>query len=271
MFWGEIQRSMDREVCSVVLKRWGIIESLREESQDKRELVDSVSSSRSTVNRATRELESMGVVEYGEGEYVVTPLGRTIADGFNQVMESVELRLELEPFLRWIPNNQRDFELQQLADAELFLPEPGDPWAMVNRHVTVLGQTDDIRCVLPLVGLHGHEAAYEQIVEAGARGEIVAQPEVVETMKTNPSYAELTKEMAETGRFQMYQYDGQIPYFVGLLDNIVQIGVDEDGEPRALVETRDPNAREWAANKIEEYKQQADTVEIASEATKVRS
>jgi phage gp36-like protein len=54
--------------------------------------------------------------------------------------------------------------------------------------------------------------------------------------------------MAETGRFSLYQYNDSIPYLVGLVDGTVQIGVDDDGDPQALVEGSDADLREWAAD-----------------------
>lgn len=254
---------MNKDIYSLVLKRWGLIENLREGAKDKRTVVESVNCSRSTVNRAIRELESMGVVEYTDGKYAITSLGESIAGGFENMAESVETRLELEPFLQWVPEEEFDIDLRHLQDAELWVPEPGDPWAMVNRHVRVLEQTDDMRCVLPLVGLHGHETAHDQIVDNGARAEMISTPDVTHTLQANPAYAELTEEMAATGRFDLFQYEGPIPYFVGLLDDLVQVGADEDGEPRALLETDNPIARNWAENKVKEYKRRAEPVEIA--------
>lgn len=261
---------MDREVCSLVLRRWEVVESLCDETKDKRSLIEDLDCSRSTVDRAVRELEATGVLEYVDGEYAVTPIGRIITDGIDEVMTTVDLRLEFEPFLEWIPDGAFDLDLTHLRDAELWLPKSGDPYAMINRHVRVVGQADTHRCVLPLVGLHGHEAAHERIVNNGATGEIIVSPEASDTLRSDPAYAELTEEMAATGRFRMLQYDGQIPYFVGIFDDVVQIGVDEDGEPRALLETDSDEVRNWAQNEFQAYKNRAEYVPVTTEATRSR-
>ncbi|MFC4988474.1 helix-turn-helix transcriptional regulator [Saliphagus infecundisoli] len=253
---------MDTEILSVVLQRWEVVDSLREEPKDKRALVGDVDCSRSTVDRAVRELESIGVVEYREGDHGVTPLGETVASGLEALVETVERRIELEPFLEWIPEGEFDLGLEHLSGAELWVPEPGDPWAMVNRHVAALEAADDVRCVLPLTGLHAYEAVYEGVV-AGGRAELIVSPDVARTFRTDPAYADMTAELATTGRYRLSRYDGSIPYFVGLLDDIVQIGVDEAGEPRALLETTDPEARRWAEGEIEAYERDGTRVDLS--------
>lgn len=262
---------MDTEICSVVLQRWDVIDSLREGPKDKRVLVGDVDCSRSTVDRALRDLESMGVVEYRDGEHAVTPLGDTIAGGLEEVMEAVEIRLELEPFLEWVPAEEFDLDVGGLSEAELWVPEPGDPWAMVNRHVAALGEATDIRCVLPLTGLHAYEAIHEQVVDGGGRAELIVTPDVARTFRTDPAYADMTAELATTGRFRVFRYDGPIPYFVGLLDDTVQIGADEAGEPRALLETSDPNARRWAETEIEEYRRGATPIDLSADSLQTGS
>lgn len=260
LVWEELPTTMAKEVCTVVLQRWEVLDRLRKATADKRTLVEDVDCSRSTVNRAIRELESVDMVEHIDGEYEVTPLGETVASRFEEVMETIELRTQFKPFLHWVPEDEFDLELQHLRDAELLLPKPGDPYAMINQHVDIVSRTTDHNCVLPLIGLHALTAGHEQVVENGAHVELVVAPKAADALQFDSDYAELTEEMAATGRFRLYRYDGTIPYFVGLFDNTVQIGVDDDGEPRALVETDNPEVQEWAATTIQDYKRQAELV-----------
>lgn len=76
--------------------------------------------------------------------------------------------------------------------------------------------------------------------------------------------------MAATGRYQLFEFDGEIPYFIGILDDAVQIGVDEAGKPRALLESEHPEVRTWAENTIEEYKEEAEPVAITAETNKAK-
>lgn len=258
-------------MLEVVLRRFTFVETLEDDPKDKRTLVADLDCSRSTVDRGIRELEALDLVEYVDGGYRMTSLGATVTSGLADLAETVELRLQLAPFLEWAPEDVFDLDLECLDNADLLLPEPGDPYAMINRHVSVLGQAGRIRCVLPLTGLHAHKTAHRQVVENGTEVEVVGTPEVAQTMQSDPDYAGLTNEMADTGRFKIFQYNDDIPYFVGLMDEIVHIGVDDGGVPRAIVESDDSEVREWAAATFETYRQQADPVIASRERTKIRS
>lgn len=259
------------EMMETALSRFPFLESLGDEPKDKRTLVAELDYSRSTVNRGIRELEALDLVAYDDGGYRITSVGELVATDFADLADAAELRLQYKPFLEWMPEDEFDMDLDLLREGDLVLPEPGDPYAMVNHHVATIGQADTMKAVLPLTGLHAQQTAHAQVVENGAEVELVVTPDVAHTMESDPDYAGLTEDMAATGRFEIYEFDGDIPYFVGVLDDTVQIGVDEDGEPRALVETTHPEVRAWAEATFEEYKQHAEPVIAPRERTKVRT
>lgn len=261
---------MEKEVCSAVLQRWGVVKSLHERPQDKRTLVENLDCSRSTVNRATRELESIGVIEYVDGEYDVTPLGETITSRLEEMMTTVEIQLELEPFLQWMPE---DFDLDPhlLADTELVVPDAGNPYGVINRHVSRLKTMKTGQFLLPFVGLHATEIAHERILNHDARCEIVVAPEVMETFQNDPNYTKLVEEMMETGRFTIYRAETELPVSVGVIDGTVQIIAADGEEPRALLETDTTEVRDWATATFNEYKHQAEPVMGSPEPPKIET
>jgi predicted transcriptional regulator len=244
-------------IIDAAIRRIEFLEYLLEQPKDKRMLVDDIGMSRATVDRGLRELENTGLIEYTDGRFTLSTIGKITERGLSNITNTIELGQRLRPFLRWISYDNFDIDIHLLADAELLLPEPGDPWAMMNRHVQMLKEADDGRVVQPLTSLYAMEAAYERIVNAGATGASVVGPSVADTFQTNPNYTELVEGMIATGRFDLYVYEDNIPYFIGVFDETVQIGVDEDGNPRAILETDSAKVLEWAENKYEEYRQQA--------------
>lgn len=249
------------EIVDLLGRRWGIMTSLADEPRDKRTLVEELDIPRSTLDRAVRELEAVDLLTYREGEYAVTPTGEYLVYSFSAFLERAEQALEMEPFLRWLSVDDLGLDLRHLEGAELYLPDSHDPYAMVNRHVEALERANTFRAILPLVGLHAFEMCYEQVVERGARHEVITEPGVIETLQSDESYASMYRELQETDRFNVFVYEDTIPYFVGVFDDeTVQIGVDEEGEPRALLETDGPETRLWAHETIDEYKQQATRV-----------
>lgn len=242
----------------LLVGRMQFVDRLRQGTLQKPEMVDELGTSRSTVDRAVRDLETHGIIEATDDGYTTTTVGDLVAGKLGELGETVRTGRRLTPFLEWIDADAFDLDLGALADADLYLPEPGDPYAMVNRHVTVLEGTTDHRLVLPLVGLHGFQAVHDVVLGGGGESEAVVASSVAETIRSNPEYAPLYEELATSDRFSVYVYDGEIPYFVGILDTTVQVGVDEDGEPRALLETKAAEVRQWAENRFQSFKQDAD-------------
>jgi predicted transcriptional regulator len=247
-------------VIDTVRRRIELMDCLREVPKDKPTLVDDLGMSRATVDRGLRELESVGLVEYTAGRFGITPVGELTMSALLNLIETIEQGLRLNPFLRWIPGDDFDIDLRLLADAEMLLPEPSDPWSMMNEHVNKIEETHDGKVIQPLASLHAMETAYDRIVNEGATGATVVESSVAAMFQSNSNYAELVEEMIATERFDLFVYDGTIPYYIGVFDETVQIGVDEDGIPRAILETDSPEVRKWAESKYEEYKQQSELV-----------
>lgn len=250
------------ELVDLLRRRSELLASLRERPREKRELVADHGLPRSTLDRAIRELETADLVEYADGAYALTAVGEHLVSEFDAFVERAELVVELEPFLRWTTPEAFDLDLASLADADLWTPEPGDPWAMVNRHVHALERADRVRGILPLVGLHAAETVHERVTEDGADHRFVVDAGVAETLRTDESYLSLLRDLQAGPEPTFLRYDRDaIPYFVGVFDDeFVQIGVDEDGDPRALLETDSEEALTWARDTVERYRRRADSI-----------
>lgn len=247
------------QVIDVVGQRVDFLEAVRDAPKDKRTLVDETSFSRSTVDRAVRELEALELLEYSDGRYEPTSIGEFTADAYRRFTDTIEVICRLEPFLRWVSPAEFDIDLRWLSDADLFTPEPGDPFAMINRHVQLVARADEARYLLPAVGKHAAEAGRENIIENDAVAELVVSPAAAETLQTDPAYAELFDDISTIDRCRLFVHDGTIPYTIAVFDDdTVQFVVDDDGEPRCLLETDDENVCEWATNEFDTYKQRSD-------------
>lgn len=250
------------------LRRSSFLDCLDERPADKRTLVSELDCSRSTVNRGVRELEAAGLVEYDEGGYRTTPLGRRIVDGFAELAADAAVWAKLEPFLRWAPEEELGFDLTLLDGADLVVPDPGDPYGVINRHVGRLRTMDEGRFLLPFTGLHAAETARERVVDHGADCEVVVAPSVARTFRDD-EYAPVVAEMVDAGGLRVFRADEELPLSVGVVDDRVQFIAAEGEEPRALVETDCREVREWAVERFEACKREAEPVTFpsASEAT----
>ncbi|MFB6140880.1 MAG: helix-turn-helix transcriptional regulator [Halosimplex sp.] len=246
------------DLVDLLGRRSTLLDRLAAGSSEKRELLEAGDLPRSTLDRAIRELEAAGLVAYDDGAYVLTPLGERLRYEYRNFTERADRAVELEPFLRWTSPETFDLDLRWLTDARVWTAEPADPWAMVNRHVAALEAADRVRGVLPLVGLHAVETVRDRVVEDGADVELVVEASVAETLQSG-RYAPLYRELQdrEDPVFSVYP-NGSVPFFVGVFDGaFVQVGVDEDREPRALLESDDERVLAWAREALTEYRRAA--------------
>lgn len=216
---------------------------------------------RTTLNRNLDALEEAGWVRSDGLTYRLTPCGELVAEAVIDLVETTHVANQLQDALRWLPVSALDLDLRHLGDAEVWVPEPGDPYAMVNHHVRTIRSMERCRALLHVTGLHATEAGHEAVVEGGADAELVVTPAVAETLTGKPEYEALLDEMRATGRCDLLVYDGDVPFSLAVFDGTVQLLADEDGEPRALVESDADAVRTWAVDCYETYRQEADPVE----------
>lgn len=217
--------------------------------------------SRTTLTRNLESLEEQGWIRSDGRTYRITPCGELVAEAVLDLLQTTNVAMTLQDALRWIPVDDLDLDLWHLRDAEVLVPEPGDPYAMVNRHVRTIREMEAARGVLRVTGLHANEAAREAVVDRGGAAELVVTADVAETLTTKPEYASLVEEMRATGRFDVYVVDEEPPFTLAIIDGTVQLLADEGGEPRALVESGSPAVRDWAEDVYADWKLRAEPLE----------
>lgn len=216
------------------------------------DLRDGVDASRTTVSRNLDVLVERGWVTESDAEYRATPGGELLASALEEFLATAETVDRLEPFFEWLPADCADLSWEWFADADVYPSTPSDPYAPVDRHAERLETATRLRCLLPQVGLRPMRALGRELT--GFDHEVVVSPAVGETLRTEPKYVEGVKAVAARGRVRFYVSEEPIPTYVGLFDDDVQIGVsDDDGVPRAMVETSDERVRRWAEDQYEAY------------------
>lgn len=223
------------------------------ERMDKRELRERLDASRTTIGRNLEALEDRHWIANGNGTYEITQLGELVVDDFFELLETVGTANRLTEFVRWIPEEEFDLDIRHLDDARVAFAQSDSPYAPVNRHVQTLESADRVRLLLPIVGVEPMKTLRRQL-RNGARCESIVAPPLADTFRSDEQYAALIEGLRRTGDFTIEVADEPIPYYVGLVDDTVQIGVeDENGMPRALLETESEEAIEWAKRTYERY------------------
>lgn len=211
-----------------------------------RALRDAIDVDRTTITRNLDALRENGWIYEDRRFYHVESHREPAVRELASVLDSLRLTGRLRAFLEWTDPVHFDFDIERLTDAEIWTAEPGDPWAMVNQHVNRLEEMDEGRLLLPVTAVSAKRALHERVIEHGSRVELIVSPAVLETYRANSSYADYYRSLRESDRARYWVYEGDIPFYLGVLNETVQIGVNEGDEPRALLESEDPAVREWA-------------------------
>lgn len=214
--------------------------------------------SRVTIQRNLEALEERDWIHSDVHEYEISPLGELVATELASVVDTVDFAERIRPFLRWFPADDLTFDVRALADATVAVSDATDPYAPVNQHIEAMERADHARFLLPAIGLPAMSAARD-CLERGQRQDLVYTPALVSTIRSEPEYRGLLEEMLSFDGCRVRVADREIAYYLGLFGDAVQIGVeDDDGIPRALVETGAAEIREWGQRTYESYWEGAD-------------
>lgn len=229
-----------------------VLERLSEvQPRTRREIRECVDASRSTVTRTLTALEERDWVEHGEDGYQLTASGEIITERMLRLVTSVEVTEDLSSFLRWFPRDEFSIDIDQFAGADVTLSTDSDPYAPGRQQVDLLRRAGRFRGLLPSIDLQGTRVVHEQIVGGAFEAEIVVSS-AVNGQITTGEFATLFREQLQTGQLTVFVVDGSLPFHLGLGDESVQVGVeDDDGFPRALLESTSPVIREWGEDVYE--------------------
>lgn len=230
-----------------------------EERVEKADLRERLDCTRTTIGRHLDALEDRGYIAYdpATNEYDATARGTVVATELAAVVETMATADRLGPFLEGVPEGALDLELGHLADAEIVSADPHDPYAPVNHHVEAVREASRFRCLLPSTGLNQMREVTEGTTE-GDECAVIFERDILESILSDEGYEREMMKMDESERFEIAIYDGEIPYFLGIYDEMVHVGVEDDeGIPQALLESDADVVREWAEDTYASYREES--------------
>jgi predicted transcriptional regulator len=228
---------------------------LEAEPTSQREFRSAVETSRSTVTRALSALEEQDWIVQNGDRYRLTPSGRLIAEGLTDLVDTVQATDDLSTFIRWFPLADYDVDIDQLREAEVTASTDPDPYAPSRKHAAALRDATSFRMLLPSIDLQLVESTDTRVRGGDLELELVVSPEVEATIQSG-EFADVLRGQIASGNLTVLVTDDPVPFYVGLSgDGDVQIGVEDDqGFPRALLETDDEVLRTWAGSVYDEHR-----------------
>ena len=211
------------------------------------ELWEMTGVSSSTIRRTLGEFEERNWIRRDGYRYETTPLGAFVAYGVAELIERVETDRKLRDVWHLLPDEESGFSVEMCADAEVTLAIAEDPNRPVNRFLALVGQTDRLRFSgMDVAMLDPCKEEFCQRVVEGVEAEVINPPRVAQYIRA--SCPELFSTALDSGNLTVRLHDGLPSFGVCLFDDRVAVAAyDPDGVMvRVLVDTDDPDAREWA-------------------------
>lgn len=254
------------DLVPVIARRERLLAALHGSPQAKCDLVRALDVSRSTVDRAVRQLESDGLVERRGSGYGLTLVGRLVFEEYRTFTERTAGLLDASPALDSLPA-ETPLDPVAFVDANVTVAERATPYRPGDRHIQLLEEADHVRLLSTAVGPRFVEAVRDAVVERAAHVSLGVTGAVAEQLVTRHAAAfgdalgadELElRELADTPPFSLGLFAQPSGTAFGAL-------VYDDDAPRAYVDNDTAAAVEYGERCFERFWTAAEPIAPAAE------
>lgn len=241
-----------REILSIVSKRDEILHAIADGTVTKRQLKERVSVSRSTIDRAIKNLEEKRILKRSGDSYEFTPYGKLIHTEYRRTTDRVSTFTAAKDLLQYLPANQI-LPPEVFADATLFIAESPNPDSPRTRF------EDRIRRAETVVGLSSTVTSRNmvffsnQILIDNLKSLIFLKDTAVEHLKkTHPEKLRMIHSVDHA----IVQPVEEVPSFsITVIDWTESwIGIyDEHGHLKGFITTGSPAAVQWSQQQLLSY------------------
>jgi predicted transcriptional regulator/Tfp pilus assembly protein PilF len=235
------------EAVDLVARRLGVLTALMDGAKGVTELAEVTDSSRSTANRAVRELEEAGLVERADGGYAVTLAGRLLTERYLRFREEEAAGvLAAEPVLTHLPPDC-PVDTAVLAGCRVETATETAPYRPRERLLSATRDADRVRVALPALGDLRYLRSWHELVAGGGEVELLATEALFADL--DERFPRLLPAMATTGRFTVRV--GDVPDLgLALVEKggetaVLLAGFGDDGVMRGVIENDSDDAVRW--------------------------
>lgn len=243
------------DALHAVSRRRRLLAALEDGPASKAALADALDCSRSTVDRAVRELESLELLDRDADGVRLTVPGRLALAECRRSADVLETVCEAGPHLECLPADA-PLDRRLFEGATVHEPEPHAPNELVEEIAELLDGAALFRCLsgaerTPLF----RERIYERTVGGDLDAEAVFTDDLVAYLLA--SIPETLREVIVRGGFDVYARPS-VPYSLALLEGpdgrYTFVVAADDREVRAVVRNESPAAFEWGMAVYRRYR-----------------
>ncbi|WP_135854461.1 helix-turn-helix transcriptional regulator [Halorussus salinus] len=245
-----------RECISTVVKRTAFLDRLADEPTSKRDLRDELDLSRSTVYKAVRELEALGLVTETDAGVALTLVGRLLAEECRAFESRAAAVTDAASLLSALPADV-PVTTDLLVGAETVRGERHAPTGPVEHIDEVVRRTDRVVGFTPVVLPQYVDMVHEEVVADDLTADLVLEAPVVEYLREN--HDERLREALASGNLSVRRTGETLPF--GLVvaegEGLVLIVYDETGDLRGVLLNDTEAALDWGTELFRTYWERA--------------
>lgn len=246
-------------VHEVVARRGNVLSLLLDRTYTKQELTSRIDVSRSTVDRAVRQLEANGLVTRTAGGVVATRAGKLAYDAYDDYCDEMAHISKMGDLLAELPpaaNVGHDL----LMGATAYRSEPPATGRPVNEVMGLLANGNALRCCAMVINdPTAADELHRLVTERGGEASVVYTSRLADHIREH--YFEVAHEMASTGRYHAYEIDDLL-YDLFLVDTddgaeVVVLIYGDGGTVRGAIRNDTEAAVDWGERTFERLRASA--------------
>ncbi|WP_135820375.1 tetratricopeptide repeat protein [Halostella litorea] len=192
----------------LVADRREFLTRLLDRPADKPTLVDDLDASRSTVDRAIRELERADLVDRVDGEYVATTLGELAVERYRAFVDDQRAIFAADGALAALPP-AADLPAELLTEGEVSAA-PDEPYRLYERLLADVRTADAVDALLPRLGdTRPLRLCRARLLDGDLSGGVVAAPDVADRLREE--FPALAADLGSRSGFDLRR--GEVPPF----------------------------------------------------------
>jgi len=244
-----MEREFESDLLGLLATRSGFVERLLSSPADKPTLEADLDVSRSTVDRAVRDLETAGLAERRDGRVGLTVVGRLIGEEFRSLVDVVTDAANAKPVLDPL-DPDAPLSSTFLDGASVYPSTAPAPYDQAERIEERLRRAERLRAFTKVISYEPiSKLLSERVVAGGMEFEVVYEAPILDYLERER--AAERREMFETGRYRPFGVE-TLPYGMLLIDepegsSAVITTYDDTQTFRGMLINEREAAVEWAS------------------------
>ena len=252
-------------IRETVSNRADVLATLEAGTSNKPALVEELDVSRSTVDRAIRELIDAGLVENEGGVYRATGTGRQAIDAYREYADLTDDIATARAITEALPP-AAPFDVTLLEHADVRLAESHAPESAITGAISMLREVDALRGFAPVIKSNYASLLYEEMIGRGLSVELIIERRSRESLTTIADEWDELAELLAADEVTVLETDAELPYALWIMTGqdreAAGVTVHESGSIVGTITNDSRDAVQWCRRQYESIRADAEPLDL---------